>query len=65
MNFLNDLQRRPRLLQTEVVAHSPTPSSVSTTAFSKGDGKKPTPHGLDDARQNSSARTLEVLPKAF
>ena len=30
----------PRPIETEVVAHSPTPSMVSTTASSNGEGKK-------------------------
>ena len=33
---------------TVVVAHSPTPSAVKTTASSKGDGKKHSQHDLND-----------------
>jgi hypothetical protein len=39
VDLLDHLQLVPAPMATEVVAHSPTPSIVSTTASSKGEGK--------------------------
>ena len=40
MDLLDHLSVLPRPMPTEVVAHSPTPSIVSTAASSNGEGKK-------------------------
>src|ERR1035441_4701026 len=47
---------QPSPIATDVVAHSPTPSIVSTTAFSNGEGKNALAAWLKWCLLNSSSR---------
>src|SRR5215470_6901551 len=51
----------PRPTHTDVVAHSPTPSMVSTTASSKGEGKKADAAWLWWCSANKSLPAAEPL----
>ena len=60
MHLLEHLESLPRPSATEVVAHSPTPSIVSTAASSNGEGKNALAAWLRWCSVNSSRLPIEL-----